>query len=151
MFKNIFLLSLIFLNILIISSGKSTEEDFEQAAEDYKNNYINEFKEKVKKYLSDRHLYKNDSALISKEEFRTIFRDIMSDGDEGKVSEGFSDTFNSLTDEFVEDAFPGEINYIKGSKIHEFFDYENIMDKFNKYAAKMYQKYGNENLNKDNL
>ena len=57
-------------------------------------------KKKVKKYLTERHLYNNSSALISKEEFRIIFKDIMSGGDEGNVSEGFSDTFKDLTEEF---------------------------------------------------
>ena len=141
MFK--FFFHIILLNLLIISvfSSSKQEEDYEKAAEDYKNNYIKEFKEKVKKYLTEKHLYKNESALISKEEFRTIFRDIMSGGDEGNVSEGFGDTFNSLTEEFVEDAFPKGVEYLKGSKIHTLFDYENIMDKFNKYAAKMYKQY----------
>ena len=141
MFK--FFFHIILLNLLIISvfSSSKQEEDYEKAAEDYKNNYIKEFKEKVKKYLTEKHLFKNESALISKEEFRTIFRDIMSGGDEGNVSEGFGDTFNSLTEEFVEDAFPKGVEYLKGNKIHTLFDYENIMDKFNKYAAKMYKQY----------
>ena len=110
-------------------------------SEDYKNNYIKEFQEKVKKYLTERHLYKNSSALISKEEFRIIFKDLMSGGDEGNVSEGFGDTFKALTEEFVEDAFPEGVEYLKGSKIHTFFDYENIMDKFNKYMAKISKQY----------
>jgi len=140
---NKFIISIIlilFLLITIVSSTKQ-EEDFDKAAEDYKNNYIKEFQEKVKKYLTERHLYKNSSALISKEEFRIIFKDIMSGGDEGNVSEGFGDTFKALTEEFVEDAFPEGVEYLKGSKIHTFFDYENIMDKFNKYMAKISKQY----------
>ena len=131
---------ILFLFIITVSSTKQ-EEDFDKAAEDYKNNYIKEFQEKVKKYLTERHLYNNSSALISKEEFRIIFKDIMSGGDEGNVSEGFGDTFKALTEEFVEDAFPEGVEYLKGSKIHTFFDYENIMDKFNKYMAKISKQY----------
>ena len=141
MIKNIFIIFfLILISITNISSTQS-EEDYEKAAEDYKNNYIKEFREKVKKYLSERHLYKNESALISKAEFRSIFRDIMSGGDEGNVSEGFGDTFKSLTELFVKDAFPEGVNYLKGNKIHTFFEYENIMDKFNKYMAGMTKQY----------
>ena len=141
MTKKIF--AIISITFLIKSTISTTQQeaDYEKAAEDYKNNYIKEFKEKVKKYLSERHLYKNDTALISKEEFRKIFKEIMSDGDEANVSEGFGDTFKSLTDEFVEDAFPEGVEYLKGSKIHTFFDYENIVDKFNKYMAKITKEY----------
>ena len=136
------IISILFILIVNISSSSSKqEEDYEKAAEDYKNSYIKEFKEKVKKYLTEKKLYKNESALISKEEFKTIFKDIMSGGDEGNVSEGFGETFNSLTDFFIEDAFPEGVEYLKGSKIHTFFEYENIIDKFNKYMGKISKQY----------
>ena len=141
MIKNIFIIFFLILILLTNISSTQSEEDYKKAAEDYKNNYIKEFREKVKKYLSERHLYKNESALISKAEFRSIFRDIMSGGDEGNVSEGFGDTFKSLTELFVKDAFPEGVNYLKGNKIHTFFEYENIMDKFNKYMAGMTKQY----------
>jgi len=136
------IISILFILIVNISSSSSKqEEDYEKAAEDYKNSYIKEFKEKVKKYLTEKKLYKNESALISKDEFKTIFKDIMSGGDEGNVSEGFGETFNSLTDFFIEDAFPEGVEYLKGSKIHTFFEYENIIDKFNKYMGKISKQY----------
>ena len=136
------IISILFILIVNISSSSTKqEEDYEKAAEDYKNSYIKEFKEKVKKYLTEKKLYKNESALISKEEFKTIFKDIMSGGDEGNVSEGFGETFNSLTDFFIEDAFPEGVEYLKGSKIHTFFEYENIIDKFNKYMGKISKQY----------
>jgi hypothetical protein len=141
MIKNIFIIFFLILILITNISSTQSEEDYEKAAEDYKINYIKEFREKVKKYLSERHLYKNESALISKAEFRSIFRDIMSGGDEGNVSEGFGDTFKSLTELFVKDAFPEGVNYLKGNKIHTFFEYENIMDKFNKYMAGMTKQY----------
>jgi len=135
------LVSIIIIALIISIYSIDTEEDYEKAAEDYKNNYIKEFREKVQKYLTERHLYKNESALISKEEFRIIFKEIMSGGDEGNVSEGFGDTFKGLTELFVKDAFPEGVEYIKGDKIHTFFEQENIMDKFNKYMAQMSQQY----------
>ena len=141
MIKNIFIIFFLILILITNISSTQSEEDYEKAAEDYKINYIKEFREKVKKYLSERHLYKNESALISKAEFKSIFRDIMSGGDEGNVSEGFGDTFKSLTELFVKDAFPEGVNYLKGNKIHTFFEYENIMDKFNKYMAGMTKQY----------
>ena len=139
MYKQLF--NLILLNIFffyIIS--KSPEEDYEKAAEDYKNSYIKEFKQKVVDYLSKKDLYKNDKKLINKEEFKEIFRYLMSDGNENNVSEDFGDTFNSLTELFVNDAFPNGVNTMKGSDIDKYFEYENIMDKFNKYMAKAYQQ-----------
>ena len=148
MFKQLFCIIIINHLILYIIS-KVKEEDYNKAAEDYKNNYIKEFKQKVKDYLTKRDLYKNEKKLISKEDFREIFRDIMSDGDESNVSEGFGDTFNSLTEEFVNDAFPNDINSIKASEIHKYFDYENIIDKFNKYISKMSQKYNPNRANVD--
>ena len=140
MLKKNLILIIIILLIVDISSIQN-EEDYEKAAEDYKNNYIKEFNEKVVKYLTERHLYKNESALVSKDEFRTIFKEIMSGGDEGNVSEGFGDTFKDLTELFVQDAFPEGVEYLKGNKIHTFFEYENIMDKFNKYVAQMSKQY----------
>ena len=38
-------------------------------------------------------------------------------------------------------AIPEGVNYLKGNKIHTFFEYENIMDKFNKYMAGMTKQY----------
>ena len=149
MFK--FLFSFLLLSqLLLCINNKTNEEDYNKAAEEYKNNYIKEFKEKVKNYLTKRNIYYNDKKLITKEEFREIFRDIMSDGNEQNVSEGFGDTFNSLTDEFVNDAFPDGVTYVKGSQIHKYFDYENIMDKFNKYMAKVYQQYNQKNKPNNN-
>ena len=140
MFKKI-IFALILIVLVIYTSSIETEEDYEKVAEEYKNNYIKEFRSKVEKYLTERHLYKNESALISKAEFRTIFKDIMSGGDEGNVSEGFGDTFKDLTELFVKDAFPEDTEYLKGNKIHTFFEYDNIMDKFNKYVGQMSKQY----------
>ena len=144
------IISVILLNQLILNSiSKPTEQDYDQAAEEYKNNYIKEFKQKVKDYLTKKNLYQNEKKLISKDEFKEIFRDIMSDGDESNVSEGFGDTFNSLTDEFVNDAFQNGVKYMKGSDIHKYFDYDNIIDKFNKYIAKISQQYNPNNRAKN--
>ena len=142
LFKTL-LLNILLLNIIV--KTKPTEEDYDKTAEEYKNNYIKEFRQKVKDYLTKKNLYKNDKKLISKEEFKEIFTDIMSDGDESNVSEGFGDTFKTLTDEFTNDAFPDGIKYMKGSEIHKHFEYENIIDKFNKHIAKISQQYNPNN------
>ena len=136
-FFNIILISLFLLNILT----KPSEQDYDKIAEEYKNNYIKEFKKNVKDYLTKKHIYLNDSVLVSKSEFKEIFKDIMASGDEANVSESFGETYSKLADEFVKDAFPDGVEYVKGSQVHKFFDYENIMDKFNKYIATISQQY----------
>ena len=143
MFKYLF--SIILLNQLLYYILSRTTVEYDNAAEDYKNSYIEEFKQKVKDNLTKRNIYQNEKKLVSKEEFIEIFRDIMSEGDEQNISEGFVDTFNSLTEEFVNDAFPNGVNSIKGSEVHKYFEYENIMDKFNKYIYKISQQYNPNN------
>ena len=143
MFKYLF--SIILLNQLLYNILSRTTVEYDNAAEDYKNSYIKEFKQKVKDNLTKRNIYQNEKKLVSKEEFIEIFRDIMSEGDEQNISEGFVDTFNSLTEEFVNDAFPNGVNSIKGSEVHKYFEYENIMDKFNKYMDKISQQYNPNN------
>ena len=140
MFKQ--LISILLLNIIFFQiNAKTPEEDYDKAAEDYKNSYIKEFKQKVKDYLTEKNLYNNDKKFINKEEFKEIFIYLMSGGTEENVSEGFGDTFKSLTEEFVNDAFPKGVNSMKGSEVYKYFEYENIMDKFNKYMAKISQQY----------
>ena len=150
MFKKKFFI-IILIQLLLNIESKLKEEDYDKVAEEYKTNYIKEFKQKVKDYLEKRNLYNNENKLISKEEFKVIFRDIMSDGDESNVSEGFGDTFNNLIDLFVADAFPDNVNSMKGSEIHKYFEFENIMDKFNKYIAKVSQQYNPNNGAKNDL
>ena len=150
MFKNKFFI-IILIQLLLNIVSKLKEEDYDKAAEEYKTSYIKEFKQKVKDYLEKRNLYNNEKKLISKEEFKVIFRDIMSDGDESNVSEGFGDTFNNLIDLFVADAFPDNVNSMKGSEIHKYFEFENIMDKFNKYIAKVSEHYNPNNGAKNDL
>ena len=150
MFKKKFFI-IILIQLLLNIESKLKEEDYDKAAEEYKTNYIKEFKQKVKDYLEKRNLYNNENKLISKEEFKVIFRDIMYDGDESNVSEGFGDTFNNLIDLFVADAFPDNVNSMKGSEIHKYFEFENIMDKFNKYIAKVSQQYNPNNGAKNDL
>ena len=48
--KNIF--ALIPIILVIYTSSIETEEDYEKVAEEYKNNYIKEFRSKVEKYFS---------------------------------------------------------------------------------------------------
>ena len=131
-FPVFFVLFLVIINL----SYSIDKEDFEKASEDYTNQYINEFRGKVKNYLTERKIYKNESAIISKELFRKIFREIMSGENEDNISPEFLETFDKLTETFIEDAFPEGVNYIKGSEIHNYFEYEKITEMMSKYAAK---------------
>ena len=60
----------------------------------------------------------------------------MSGENEDNISPEFLETFDKLTETFIEDAFPEGVNYIKGSEIHNYFEYEKITEMMSKYAAK---------------
>ena len=127
------LIALILVRQLLLSAlTKQTEQDFEKEAEGYKNNYIKEFEKNVRDYLTKKNIYKNENVKVSKEEFKKIFKDLMA-GDEANISENFRETYNKLAEEFVKDAYPKDVEYVKGSEIHKYFEYQKIMDIFNKY------------------
>ena len=88
----------------------------------------------------------NESALISKDMFRTIFRDLMSGEKGGKAPESFQGTFDILTDEFVEDAFPNGKEYLKGNEVHTFFEFK----KAQKIIYKHLQKNEEQNNKEQN-
>ena len=143
MMKKIFsILFFLFLLIVNISSQKYDNID-EKALNENKQKFIKSFREMVKNYLTKRKIYMNESALISKETFRTIFRDLMSGEKGGKAPESFQGTFDVLTDEFVEDAFPNGTEYLKGNEVHTFFEYEKASEIIIKHLQK------NEEQNKD--
>ena len=129
------LFSILLISIIIIKTFSADgEPDYSKFEEDYKQNYINQFRKNVQDYLTKKHLYKNESAYINKEEFKKIFIDLMSGGSEANVSENFGDTFSGLTQLFVLDAFPKGVDKMRGDKIHEYFEYETIMKKFDKFV-----------------
>ena len=142
------LLAIILIVLLSLSVlDKPNEEDLNKEAEGFKNNYIKEFEKNVRDYLTKKNIYKNENINVSKEEFRKIFKDLMA-GDEENISESFKETYNKLAEEFVREAYPKDVEYVKGSEIHKYFEYQTIMDIFNKYAL---GSQNNENSHKSDL
>ena len=142
------LIALILIAQLLLSVlSKPTEQDLEKEAEGFKNNYIKEFEKNVRDYLTKKNIYKNENIKVSKEEFKKIFKDLMA-GDEANISESFKETYNKLAEEFVKDAYPKDVEYVKGSEIHKYFEYQKIMDIFNKYV---FGSKNNENSHKNDL
>ena len=142
------LIALILIAQLLFSVlSKPTEQDLEKEAEGFKNNYIKEFEKNVRDYLTKKNIYKNANIKVSKEEFKKIFKDLMA-GDEANISESFKETYNKLAEEFVKDAYPKDVEYVKGSEIHKYFEYQKIMDIFNKYV---FGSKNNENSHKNDL
>jgi hypothetical protein len=142
------LIALILIAQLLFSVlAKPTEQDLEKEAEGFKNNYIKEFEKNVRDYLTKKNIYKNENIKVSKEEFKKIFKDLMA-GDEANISESFKETYNKLAEEFVKDAYPKDVEYVKGSEIHKYFEYQKIMDIFNKYV---FGSKNNENSHKNDL
>jgi hypothetical protein len=142
------LITLILIAQLLLSVfTKPSEEDLDKEAEGFKNNYIKEFEKNVRDYLTKKNIYKNENIKVSKEEFKKIFKDLMA-GDEANISEGFKETYNKLAEEFVKDAYPKDVEYVKGSEIHKYFEYQKIMDIFNKYV---YGSQNNGNNHKSDL
>ena len=142
------LIALILIAQLLFSVlAKPTEQDLEKEAEGFKNNYIKEFEKNVRDYLTKKNIYKNENIKVSKEEFKIIFKDLMA-GDEANISESFKETYNKLAEEFVKDAYPKDVEYVKGSEIHKYFEYQKIMDIFNKYV---YGSQNNGNNHKSDL
>ena len=136
MAKFLIFILLVLIPIFLSTKTTKTEEDYEKAEEEFKNNYIKEFRNKVKDYLTERDIYQNEKKLVSKEEFKKIFIELMSGGDIGNVSKDFESTFKGLIEEFLNDAFPDGATSIKGSEVHKYFEYTKIIDHFNKYMEK---------------
>ena len=133
--KDIYLILLLFLLMVKISAQEFDDMD-EKTLNENKEKFIKGFREMVKNYLTKRKIYMNESALVSKETFRTIFRDLMSGEKGGKAPESFQGTFDILTDEFVEDAFPNGKEYLKGNEVHTFFEYEKASEIIIKHLQK---------------
>ena len=145
--KKLLIAFILIAQLLFSFLAKPTEQDLEKEAEGFKNNYIKEFEKNVRDYLTKKNIYKNENIKVSKEEFKKIFKDLMA-GDEANISESFKETYNKLAEEFVKDAYPKDVEYVKGSEIHKYFEYQKIMDIFNKYV---FGSKNNENSHKNDL
>ena len=142
------LIALILVTQLLIGIlANISEEDLNKEAEGYKNDYIRGFEINVRNYLTKKNIYKNENVKVSKEEFKKIFKDLMV-GDEANISDNFKETYNKLAEEFVRDAYPKDVEYVKGSEIHKYFEYQKIMDIFNKYT---YGTQNKEDIHKGDL
>ena len=124
---NIFLI----YQLLFIVLNQSNIQDISEIEEQYKKEYIKEFKKNVKEYLTRKKL--NENSRISKNVFKKIFKEIMMHGMELPFKD-IEDIYDKVSEEFAKDAFPKGVQHIKGSEIEKYLDYDNIMDKFNKYA-----------------
>ena len=122
---------LIFFNLLFLVLNKPRKQNIEEIEEKYKKRYIKEFKKSVKEYLTKHDLYKNDKKLVTKDIFKNIFKDIMMNGIESTF---MSDIYDKVAEECAKDAFPRGVKKIKASEIEQYFEYDNIMDRINKYA-----------------
>ena len=131
--KKYILLIILFYQLLFTVYNQSNIIDIEELEEKYKKEYITKFKKNVKDYLTKKKLYKNDNKSITKDVFKKIFKEIMMNGMDIAYG-GFADIYDKVADEFSKDAFPKGVNTIKGSEIEKYFDYDKIMEKFNKYA-----------------
>ena len=131
--KKYILLIILFYQLLFTVYNQSNIIDIEELEEKYKKEYITKFKKNVKDYLTKKKLYKNDNKSITKDVFKKIFKEIMMNGMDIAYA-GFADIYDKVADEFSKDAFPKGVNTIKGSEIEKYFDYDKIMEKFNKYA-----------------
>ena len=131
--KKYILLIILFYQLLFTVYNQSNIIDIEELEEKYKKEYITKFKKNVKDYLTKKKLYKNDNKSVTKDVFKKIFKEIMMNGMDIAYA-GFADIYDKVADEFSKEAFPKGVNTIKGSEIEKYFDYDNIMEKFNKYA-----------------
>ena len=131
--KKYILFIILFYQLLFTVYNQSNIIDIEELEEKYKKEYITKFKKNVKDYLTKKKLYKNDNKSITKDVFKKIFKEIMMNGMDIAYA-GFADIYDKVADEFSKEAFPKGVNTIKGSEIEKYFDYDNIMEKFNKYA-----------------
>ena len=138
----------VFLFIINLFSEIMTEtdEDMEKVSQEFQKKYIEEFKEIVANYLKSKNLYKNESAIVDKEQFAKIFRDIMSGG--APVQPEYKSLMNSMTKKFVDEAFPKGKETIKGSEIDAFFTYEKIMEGFDNFESR--KKGGSTSSSEEN-
>ena len=129
---NIFLI--IFYILIFITLEKDKVEDNGRNIIDLNVEFAKEFNLYVIKYLKDKSLYKNEAILLNKKSFNKIFKEIMANG-EGrvfKVFEIFKNEYDKVYNEIIKDIFIKGIKKIKASDLEKYFEYDYIMDKFNK-------------------
>ena len=129
---NIFILNIIF-NVLAKSKTNEKPNIY-----DYNKIYSEDFKSSVIKYLKDNSLYENKSTLVSKTLFRKIFKEIMNSGESQvfKVFDIFKELYDKVCDDLIKDAYPKGVKKIKASQLEKYFEYDRVMEVFNKHISK---------------
>ena len=133
---NIFLI--IFYILIYITLEKDKVEDNGRNIIDLNVEFDKEFSSYVIKYLKDKSLYKNEAISLNKKSFKNIFKEIMENG-EGRVFKIFSifkDEYDKVCNEIIKEIFIKEIKKIKASDLETYFQYDYIMEKFNKNLSK---------------
>ena len=135
-----------FYSVLAKNTQNEDYEDF--SYDNYDGNQY--FKEIVKDYLIEKKLWKSDK-LIQPEELRTIFMDIIMDGEEYKENK-LKETFEKLADYFINKYYEDK-KTIRGKDIYDLIEMSEISLKFeelienNKYDI----EYEDEDINYDNM
>ena len=122
---------LILFSLLLSVLNKVSSEKNDDSIEKYKN----EFDSSVVSYLTDNFLYKNEVVIVDKRAFKKIYKDIMNT-EGAKVFGVFKKIYDKVVDEFIKDYYPKLLKNIMATELHKIFEYENVMDKFNRYVTK---------------
>lgn len=122
---------LILFSLLLSVLNKVSSEKNDDSIEKYKN----EFDSSVVSYLTDNFLYKNEVVIVDKRAFKKIYKDIMNT-EGAKVFGVFKKIYDKVVDEFIKDYYPKGVKNIMATELHKIFEYENVMDKFNRYVTK---------------
>ena len=149
MSKNWIILTFFLYFFYSVLAENTQNEDYEDFSYDnYDGNQY--FKEIVKDYLIEKKLWKSDK-LIQPEELRTIFMDIIMDGEEYKENK-LKETFEKLADYFINKYYEDK-KTIRGKDIYDLIEMSEISLKFeelignNKYDI----EYEDEDINYDNM
>ena len=149
MSKNLIIFPFFLYFFYSVLAENTQNEDYEDFSYDnYDGNQY--FKEIVKDYLIEKKLWKSDK-LIQPEELRTIFMDIIMDGEEYKENK-LKETFEKLADYFINKYYEDK-KTIRGKDIYDLIEMSEISLKFeelignNKYDI----EYEDEDINYDNM
>ena len=134
--KLIFIIFTIF-SLLIISSNcnENSNEDENEYYEEEDDLAIGNFgddygyfKETLKQYLIESRLFHSDRE-ISRNEMKSIFLDIISEGEPDRSPPYLMKIFDQLADYFIEEYYK-ERNVIRGRDIYDLMDIQKIYSKF---------------------
>ena len=132
------LLFIFILSLLIIFSKCADDDDEDDFSEELLKNNTNEdeygfFKETLKNYLVANDLLDSDRE-IEPHEMRTIFLDVISEGDSDSSPPHLRKIFEQMADHFVE-RYYNEKKQIRGRDLYELFDINEIYGKFGEIVA----------------